>query len=44
VPFYAFGASINSNWYRLSVGTCKKEEINNMLANLKEALKKLGDS
>ncbi len=44
VPFYAFGASINSNWYRLSVGTCKKEEINDMLANLKEALKKLGDS
>ena len=38
VPFYAFGASKNSNWYRLSVGTCKKEEINEMLANLKKAL------
>lgn len=27
VPFYAFGASDNSNWYRLSVGTAKTEEI-----------------
>ncbi len=41
VPFYAFGSSKNSNWYRLSVGTCKKEEINDMLSNLKQALKKL---
>jgi aspartate aminotransferase len=38
VPFYAFGASRNSNWYRLSVGTCKKEEIDEMLSKLKEAL------
>ena len=42
VPFYAFGAQKNSNWYRLSVGTCKKEEISEMLANLKKALLKLG--
>lgn len=41
VPFYAFGASKNSNWYRLSVGTCKKEEISEMLSNLKKALQKL---
>ena len=41
VPFYAFGAPKNSNWYRLSVGTCKKEEISEMLATLKEALLKL---
>jgi aspartate aminotransferase len=41
VPFYAFGAPQNSNWYRLSVGTCKKEEISEMLSKLKEALKKL---
>ena len=40
VPFYAFGASKNSNWYRLSVGTCKKEEIKEMLEKLKEALGK----
>lgn len=42
VPFYAFGASTNSPWYRLSVGTCKKEEIPEMLGKLGEALKKLG--
>ena len=41
VPFYAFGAPENSNWYRLSVGTCKKEEISEMLANLQQALLKL---
>ena len=41
VPFYAFGAPQNSTWYRLSVGTCKKEEINEMLAKLKEAVEKL---
>jgi aspartate aminotransferase len=41
VPFYAFGASVNSSWYRLSVGTCKKEEIDEMLATLKNALQKL---
>ena len=41
VPFYAFGASKHSNWYRLSVGTCKKEEIKEMLEKLKEALKKI---
>ncbi len=41
VPFYAFGASRNSPWYRLSVGTCKKEEIDEMINKLGEALKKL---
>jgi aspartate aminotransferase len=41
VPFYAFGASKNSDWYRLSVGTCKKEEIPEMLEKLKSALSKL---
>ncbi|MEO6329051.1 MAG: aminotransferase class I/II-fold pyridoxal phosphate-dependent enzyme, partial [Ginsengibacter sp.] len=41
VPFYAFGAPPDSNWYRLSVGTCKKEEINDMLDQLKGALEKL---
>ncbi len=39
VPFSAFGASADSSWYRLSVGTCKKEEINEMLEKLKGALK-----
>ena len=41
VPFYAFGTSRSSAWYRLSVGTCKKEEINEMISKLREALKKL---
>ena len=41
VPFYAFGASRNSAWYRLSVGTCKKDEIAEMIGKLREALKKL---
>lgn len=42
VPFYAFGAGRNSSWYRLSVGTCKKEEIGEMLLALQTALEKLG--
>lgn len=41
VPFYAFGAPKDSDWYRLSVGTCKKEEIPEMLGKLREALEKL---
>lgn len=41
VPFSAFGASNNSSWYRLSIGTCKKEEINEMISKLREALVKL---
>lgn len=41
VPFYAFGADKSSPWYRLSVGTCKKEQIDEMVGKLREALKKL---
>jgi aspartate aminotransferase len=41
VPFYAFGASRDSAWYRLSVGTCKKEEISEMITKLGNALRKL---
>lgn len=41
VPFYAFGAPKESPWYRLSVGTCKKEEIDEMLARLQGALQQL---
>jgi aspartate aminotransferase len=41
VPFYCFGSKPESNWYRLSVGTCKKEDIDAMLAALKTALGKL---
>jgi aspartate aminotransferase len=41
VPFYAFGAGKNSPWYRLSVGTCNKAEIPEMLALLENALSEL---
>ena len=41
VPFYAFGSSGDSPWFRLSVGTCKKEEIPMMLGKLEKALAKL---
>lgn len=41
VPFSAFGASATNPWYRLSVGTCIKEEIPEMLATLEAALEKL---
>jgi aspartate aminotransferase len=41
VPFYAFGASKTSPWYRLSVGTCKKEGIGEMVLQLRKALEKI---
>lgn len=40
VPFYAFGASENAPWYRLSVGTCRIEEIDPMFEQLRLALEK----
>ncbi len=40
VPFQVFGAT-DSAWYRLSVGNCKKEEINEMMGKLKAALEQL---
>jgi len=41
VPFYAFGSSEDSAWYRLSVGTCKTEDVEGVISNLREALQKL---
>ena len=41
VPFYAFGASADSSWYRLSVGTCKLEDVSIIINNLRDALGKL---
>ena len=41
VPFYAFGAPRTSSWYRMSVGTCKKEEIDEMIGQLRRALEQL---
>lgn len=43
VPFYAFGADNDSPWYRLSVGTCRTEDIQPMLQMLEAALEKLSD-
>ncbi len=41
VPFNAFGADNESTWYRLSVGTCKIEDIEKVYQNLKNSLVKL---
>lgn len=41
VPFYAFGADQQSNWYRLSVGCCKKNDIPDIIKHLENALQKL---
>lgn len=41
VPFSAFGMDAEDPWYRLSVGTCKSEEIPDMLLQLKKALLEL---
>ena len=38
VPFYAFGAEKQSPWYRLSVGTCRINDIEPFLDQLKRAL------
>lgn len=41
VPFYCFGASDNSSWYRLSVGTCSMDDVNAAVESLRSALSKL---
>ncbi|MBT6439509.1 MAG: aminotransferase class I/II-fold pyridoxal phosphate-dependent enzyme, partial [Flavobacteriales bacterium] len=41
VPFYAFGASKKSSWYRLSVGTVKIEDIPGFFGNLRASLDRL---
>ena len=41
VPFYAFGASTSSPWYRLSVGTSVAEEIDELFEKLQNALTNL---
>ncbi|WP_276132285.1 pyridoxal phosphate-dependent aminotransferase [Polluticoccus soli] len=41
VPFYAFGANRQSPWYRLSVGTCRKEDIDVVIGKLDKALSQL---
>jgi aspartate aminotransferase len=41
VPFYAFGASATSPWFRLSVGTCSVQDANDAALALRNALHKL---
>lgn len=41
VPFPYFGASRESSWYRLSVGTCRLEEVELIISSLEGALKRL---
>lgn len=41
VPFYAFGAERTSSWYRLSIGTCKTSEIDEMFGKLEAVLSDL---
>jgi len=41
VPFSAFGSSVDSTWYRISVGTCTLNDTTGIIANLRMALSKL---
>ncbi len=41
VPFYAFGSEKDSVWFRLSVGTCKKEDIPEILSRFHKILEAL---
>jgi aspartate aminotransferase len=41
VPFSAFGADVNSPWYRVSVGVVKVEDIDNVISSLESALNRL---
>ena len=41
VPFYAFGGSVKSPWFRLSVGTSKVNEIPDVINRLRTALQQL---
>lgn len=38
VPFNAFGASKESDWYRISVGTLDKADVVHILSNLKKGM------
>ncbi len=41
VPFYAFGTSEDSTWFRMSVGTCAVSDVEVIISNLRSALEKL---
>jgi len=38
VPFYAFGTSTDSPWYRISIGTLAVEDIQTIIENLRRSL------
>lgn len=38
LPFRVFGSTAESSWYRISVGTCREQDIDLMLEKLKRAL------
>lgn len=41
VPFSAFGSQTKEPWYRLSVGTCSKEDVSNIIRSVDEAIASL---
>lgn len=41
VPFSCFGADKESPWYRMSIGTCKYEELDEMFASLESSFAQL---
>lgn len=41
VPFSCFGADASSPWYRMSIGTCKYEELDAMFASLEASFAQL---
>lgn len=41
VPFYAFGASVDSPWFRLSVGTCSIQDAIDAAIAFRKSLRKL---
>lgn len=43
IPFFAFGSSEQSPWFRISVGTCSLSEIEKSLKKIKTALGKVED-
>lgn len=41
VPFYAFGSSPESDWYRVSIGTLDKNDIETIIQNIKQGMDQL---
>jgi len=44
LPFFVFGSAADSQWYRISVGTCKLEDIPAILEKLKGVLERCYES